>query len=336
MKNFALIGCGAIAEMHATAIEAIGGAALYGVYDTRSESAARFAKKHGCRVFSTVEELCSCPQVDIVSICTPSGLHADLAIMAAEAGKHIVVEKPMAITKEQLDRLVETVEAHHVKVEVITQLRFSDAIKKTKKAIDEGRLGKILLADFRGKFFRSEEYYAMGGWRGTWAMDGGGALMNQGVHGVDLIQYLMGGIKSVSALCRTQARNIETEDSAYLLVEYANGAIGSIHSTTVAAPGYPRMIEISGEKGTIRLEEDCIIGWDIEGEEEELGKTTSRAGSDPMAFSHSMHMLQFQDLIDAIDNDRTPLVDVHEGRKPVDVILAAYESSKTGCRVEIK
>ena len=336
MKNFAIIGCGAIADMHATVIKELDGGSLYGVFDTRRESAERFAQKYSCAVFSTVEELFACPEVDVVSICTPSGLHAKFAIQAAEAGKHVVVEKPLAITRQQLDELVAAVEKHGTKVEVITQLRFAPSIRKAKKAIDEGRLGKILLADFKGKFYRSDEYYASSGWRGTWAMDGGGALMNQGVHGVDLIQYLMGGVKSVSALCRTQARSIETEDSAYLLVEYGNGAIGSIHSTTVAAPGYPRIIQISGTKGTITLEEDEIKGWDVEGEEMETGVTDSKAGSDPMAFSHVFHKIQFEDLIDAIDNDRAPLVDVYEGKKPVDIILAAYESSKTGKRVEIK
>ena len=336
MKKIAIIGCGAVADMHAQAISGLENAVLYGVFDTRLESSERFAQKHGCSVFATMEELLACPEVDIVNICTPSGLHAKLAIEVAKAGKHIIIEKPLAITKEQLDELVATVEKYNTKVEVITQLRFAPSIRKAKKAIDEGRLGKILLADFRGKFYRSEEYYKQGGWRGTWAMDGGGALMNQGVHGVDLIQYLMGGVDSVTAICRTLARDIETEDTAYALVEYSNGAIGSMHSTTVAAPGYPRTIEISGTKGTIKLVEDAIEVWDIEGESEEKGHTESNASSNPMDFSHTFHQMHFADLIDAIENDRAPMVDVYEGRKPVDIILAVYESSRTGKKVEIK
>lgn len=335
MKRFALIGCGAIAQMHATVIENIENATLCGVYDTRRESAENFAGKHACRVFNSLDDLFLCEEVDIVSICTPSGLHAELLIRAAEAGKHVVVEKPMAITKQQLDDIITAVKRCNTKVEVITQLRFAPSIQKAKKAIDEGRLGKILIADFIGKFYRSPDYYTMGGWRGTWAMDGGGALMNQGVHGVDLVQYLMGGAKSVTAICRTQMHNIETEDTAYLLVEYNNGAVGSIHSTTVATPGYPRIIEISGTKGTIKLQEDQIMVWDVEGECMETGETESKAGSDPMAFSYAFHKLQFVDLIDAIENDRPPLVDVYEGKKPVEIILAAYESSKLGKKVEI-
>ena len=155
MKKFALIGCGAIAQMHADAIEELRGGELYGVYDAYPESAKRFAAARGCRQFETLEELFTCADVDIVNVCTPSGSHAELAIRAAKAGKHVIVEKPMAITKEQLNAMVAAVEKHKTKVAVITQLRFVPSIQKAKQAIDEGRLGKILLADFQGKFYQS-------------------------------------------------------------------------------------------------------------------------------------------------------------------------------------
>ena len=337
MKQFAIIGCGAVSQFHAKAIQELENGNLYGVYDTRRESAEKFASGYeGCKVFSTLDELFSCKEVDIVNICVPSGLHAELAIKAAKAGKHVIVEKPMAITKEQLDNIIQATEEHKTKVAVITQLRFTPAIQKAKEAIDSGKLGRILLADFSGKYYRSPEYYAAGGWRGTWAMDGGGALMNQGIHGIDLIQYLMGGVKNVYALCRTQARDIETEDSAYLIVEYKNGAIGSIHGTTVANPGYPRMLEITGTEGTIKIEEDEIKAWDIAGEKVEVKDTQIKSGADPMAINCKYHKAQFADLIDAIEQDRAPMVDVYEGRKPVDIILAAYESSKTGKRIDLE
>ena len=335
MKRFAIIGCGAVAEMHATAIQGLENGILYGAYDMRAENAQRFAAAHGCKAFATLDELFACEEVDIVNVCTPSGLHAELAIRAANAGKHVVVEKPMAITQAQVDDLIRVVEQKKTKMAVITQLRFAPSVQRAKKAIEDGRLGKILLADFRGKFYRSEEYYSKSGWRGTWAMDGGGALMNQGIHGIDIVQYLMGGVKSVSALCCTQDRNIEAEDTAYLIVEYKNGAVGSIHSTTVAGPGYPRKIEISGTKGTIKIEEDEIRVWDVAGDEETTGRTASKAGFDPMAFSHAYHQFQFADLIEAIEEDRAPLVDVYEGRKPVEIILAAYESNRTGKKIDL-
>ena len=337
MKNFALIGCGAVSIVHAKAIENIENGRLYGVFDARQESAEKFAAEHGCKAFATLEEMLADENVDIVNVCTPSGLHAKLAMQAVRAGKHVIVEKPMAITKEDLDALVQESEAKQVKVAVITQLRFTPAVQKLKKALDEGKLGKILIADFRGKYYRAPEYYTSCPWRGTWAMDGGGALMNQGIHGVDLLQYLVGGVKSVRAVCRTVAREIEAEDCAYVFVEYKNGAIGSIQGTTVASPGFPREIEIHGTKGSIVLQEDTITLWDIEGEDEtQASKTTSNSASEPMAIPYLYHKLQFEDLVDAINTGRAPLVDAHEGRKPVDIILGAYESSRTGKQVEIK
>ena len=336
MKNFALIGCGAIARIHAKAIQGIEGAKLLGVYDYSYRYAETFATEYNCIAYKTLEEMLAKPEIDIVNICTPSGLHAEQTIAAAKAKKHIIVEKPMAITKAQLEKVVETIKESGVKVEVITQLRLTPSICKLKKAIDEGRLGKILMADYSMKYYRSPEYYKQGGWRGTWKMDGGGALMNQGIHGIDLIQYLIGGVKSVYAQCRTLDREIEVEDSANILVEYKNGAMGVIQSTTVAMPGRPRQITICGTKGTVIVREDIIESWDIEGEELDVEQSSEfNSGKDPMAFTEYYHKLQFEDLIEAIDKDRKPLVDEEEGRKPVEIILAAYESNRTGKKVEL-
>ncbi len=335
MKNFALIGCGAIARLHAKAIQGIEDAKLVGVYDYSYVYAEKFAQEFSCTAYKTLEELLANPEIDIVNICTPSGLHAEQTILAAKAKKHIIVEKPMAITKAQLDETIKAIQENGVKVEVVTQLRFTSAIYKLKKAIDEGRLGKIITADLCMKYYRSPEYYKQGGWRGTWKMDGGGALMNQGIHGIDLIQYLVGGVKTVNAQCKTLDREIEVEDTANILVEYNSGAIGVIQATTIALPGRPRQITVCGTKGTVILEEDVIKCWDVEGESENVGDTECNSASDPMAISYQYHKLQFEDLIDAIEQNRRPLVDEIEGRKPVDIILAAYESSKTGVTVKI-
>ena len=337
MRNFALIGCGAVARLHAKAIQGIEGARLVGVYDYSYAYAEKFAVEFGCIAYGRLEEMLANPEINIVNICTPSGLHAEQTIMAANAKKHVIVEKPMAITKAQLDEAIKAIKQNGVKAEVVTQLRFTPSIRKLKKAIDEGRLGKILLADFNMRYYRSPEYYKQGGWRGTWRMDGGGALMNQGIHGIDLMQYLVGGVKSVYAQCRTLAREIEVEDTANLLLEYTNGAMGVIQSTTVATPGRPRRITVCGTKGTVIVREDVIEHWDIEGEEESVnGESAFDSGLDPMAFTEYYHKMQFIDLIESIENNRKPLVDEEEGRKPVDIILAAYESSKTGKKVELK
>ena len=335
--GFSLIGCGAIAGIHAQAISRIKNAKLVGVFDFSPEYAKKFADKFGCQVFGSLEQLLQDPQTMIVCICTPSGLHAQQAIQAAQAKKHIIIEKPMAITKDQLEATIRAIRDNHVKAAVITQLRFTPAIQKLKTAIDEGRLGKILLADYRMKYYRSQEYYDHSNWRGTWEMDGGGALMNQGIHGIDLIQYLLGGVKSVYAQCRTLSRDIEVEDTANILVEYKNGAIGVIQGTTLAEPGYPRVIEVTGTKGTVIIKEDVIDRWDVPGDSETTTEQSlCNAGVNPMDFSEQYHTLQFMDLIEAIAQDRTPMVDEEEGRKPVDIILAAYESERTGKKVELE
>jgi len=335
--GFGIIGCGAIARHHADAISKIENAYLAGVTDNVKASCERFVKDFPCKIFDTVEDMLACDEVQIVSICTPSGLHAPIAVKAANAGRHILVEKPMAITKEQLHDMIEAAENNHVKVAVISQLRFCESVQKVKKAIDNGELGKIILGDVYMKYYRSPEYYASAGWRGTWAMDGGGALMNQGIHGIDVLQYLVGPVKSVYGICKTMARDIEVEDTANVLVEFENGAIGTIQGTTSVTPGYPRILEISGTKGTIVLEEDAITRWDVEGADHKADEKSAYNDSfrDPMAFSNEYHILQIRDLIDAIDNDRKPLVDMYEGKKPVDIILSAYESSRTGKKIEL-
>lgn len=336
--GFGIIGCGAIAKFHADAIQKIENSYLVGVTDNVMASCDRFVKDFPCKIFATLEEMLACDDVEIVSICTPSGLHAPIAVKCANAGKHILVEKPMAITTQQLDDMISAAESNNVKVAVISQLRFSESVQKVKAAIDAGKLGKIVLGDVYMKYYRSPEYYASAGWRGTWEMDGGGALMNQGIHGIDVLQYLVGPVKSVCGICRTLARDIEVEDTATVAVEFENGAIGTIQGTTSVTPGYPRVLEISGTKGTIALSEDAITIWDVEGDEDKTFEKSAYDDSfrDPMAFSNRYHILQIEDLLEAIENNTQPLVDMYEGRKPVDIILAAYESSKTGKKVNLK
>ena len=337
--RFGIIGCGMIAGWHANAIKAVDGAELVGVTDNYPEGAISFAQKYGVKVFETTELLLESKDIDVICICTPSGLHASQAIIAANAKKHIVVEKPMALNLTEVDEVIQAVESNNVKMEIISQLRFSPAVKKLKEAVDSGVLGRIVTGDIYMKFFRSQEYYNKGGWRGTWAMDGGGALMNQGIHGIDLLRYVMGPVKNVFANTRTLARNIEVEDTAAAVVEFESGALGVIQATTSIYPGYPRRMEICGDRGSIVLEEDSIVRWDVEGQQVPgditLQGTASGASSNPGAFSNEGHILQISDMGDAIINNRKPLVDVYEGRKPIEIIMAIYESSKTGKPVEL-
>lgn len=339
--GFGIIGCGTISEWHARAINAIDGIYLVGVTDVNQNSREKFAKKYGVRAFDSFEQMLECNEVDVVCICTPSGLHAPLAIQAAQSGKHIIVEKPMAINLEEADRMIQACEENNVKLSVISQLRFTKAISKLKDAVDKGLLGKLIMGNIYMKYYRSQEYYDSSGWRGTWKMDGGGALMNQGIHGIDLLQYVMGKVKTVFAHAKTLARNIEVEDSAVAVLEFENGALGTIQGTTSIYPGFPRVLEINGDKGSIALQEDSIVKWIIEGQETHEGiidgedANKYKSASDPTQFGIEGHILQIKDMAHAIWEDRKPLVDQYEGRKPIEIIMAIYESSKTGKLVTI-
>ena len=337
--GFGIIGCGVIADFHANALFGLSeDAVLVGVADARLPAAERFAREKQVRAFESVDELLACPEIDVVTICVPSGLHAELAIKAANAGKHIIVEKPMAITKEQLDAMEEACERNGVMLSSVAQSRFTSGVRKAKQAIEEGYLGKLVCADVYMKFNRSQEYYNTGGWRGTKAMDGGGALMNQGIHGVDLLLYLAGDVKSVYAVSKTLARQIEVEDTLSAVLEFKSGATGVIQATTSVYPGYPRRLELNGDKGTIVLEEGNLIRWDMEDTTlpaVTLKSNVRSSASAPTDFSADNRTKQFKDVIQALRGGTKPLVDLREGRRAVDLILAIYQSAEEKRVIEL-
>lgn len=330
--RFGIIGCGIIADFHANALMEIPNEAeLVGVTDVVYDAAEKFSKRHGIKVFKTLDEMLSSSDIDVVNICTPSGYHADVAVKAANAKKHIIVEKPMAITNQQLDSIEKACEENDVILSSISQNRFSRGVRMTKKAIEDGMLGKIVCADVYMKYNRTQEYYDSGSWRGTKRIDGGGALMNQGIHGVDLLQYLAGPIKSVYAISKTLVRKIEVEDTLSAVVNFENGATGVIQATTSVFPGYPRRLEVNGDKGSIALEETSVTRWDIDNSKYEdivLQPALTCTASTPTAISTDGHTKQFLDVIRAIKTKTKPLIDVKEGRKPVDIILAIYKSAQ--------
>lgn len=338
--GFGIVGCGTIANWHAEAILRLDEAKLAGVSDAFPEGGEAFAGKYNTHFFKSFDEMLANQEIKIISICTPSGMHAPLAEKAAMAGKHVIVEKPMALTLAEADKVICACEAAGVKLAVISQLRFSKAARLMKAALENKVLGKLIMGDIYMKYYRSQEYYDKGGWRGTWKMDGGGALMNQGIHGVDLLQYMMGPVKSVFAHTRTLARKIEVEDTVSAVLEFKSGALGVIQAATSVYPGAPRRLEINGENGTIVMEEDSIIQWETAGsgipEGLQPGKTTSGAASNPTAISLDGHVEQIRDMIEAVKTGRKPFVDQYEGRKPIAIIMAVYESSRKGKPVELE
>ncbi len=333
--RFCLVGCGMISRFHAQAIQATDGAVLAGVYDPFQPAREKAAQEYRVPMFSTYEDVLADHQIDVLCILTPNGTHGSLAVQALHAGKHVVVEKPVAINRDDLDLLERTAGETGLQFCVISQLRFSRAVQAVKKAVEEGAFGKIVSASLAMKYHRSEAYYTSSPWRGTWAMDGGGALMNQGIHGVDLLQYLAGSVKRVYGICKSQTKPIETEDSAVATLEFANGAVGTLEGSTTCTPGYPRRLEICGTGGSVVLEEDAIVRWDLPMEMPVTETHVGHTAAEPGAMDVRGHGRQIRNLVAAIRGEEKLLVDVTEGRKPVEIILGIYESARTGLPVEL-
>lgn len=334
--GFGIVGCGMISRFHAAAIESVDGARLVGVFDPVPEAAERAAHAYGTRKFDSLEEMLACKETEAVCVCTPNGLHAPIALKALDAGRHVVIEKPMALTLKDADEIARAALRQNLCVSVISQLRFSPAIQAVKQALEEKRLGKVVSASLAMKYWRDSAYYASSNWRGTWAMDGGGALMNQGIHGVDLLQYLAGPVCRLTAVCKTQTKKIEVEDSAAAVLEFENGAVGTLEGSTTCRPGYPRRLEICGDLGSVVLEEEDILRWDVPGEAPTLPRHESRAATDPSAIDASGHERQLRNVVHAIRGEEPLWIDAAEGRKPVEIILAVYESSRLGRPVELQ
>ncbi|MEM0927050.1 MAG: Gfo/Idh/MocA family oxidoreductase, partial [Planctomycetota bacterium] len=291
-----IVGCGMIANFHAKAIGDANGAHLVGATSRSASEYESFCETYGCRSFPSLEAMLSDDEVNAVSICTPSGLHMDPAVEAAKAGKHVIVEKPLEITTERCDKIIQACEDAGVRLTVTFQSRFHQSSRLMKQAIDEGRFGQITMGDAYVKWYRSQEYYDSGQWRGTWSLDGGGALMNQAIHSVDLLLWLMGPVSQVSAMTATMTHErIEVEDVAIANLKFASGALGVIEATTTAFPGSLKRIEIAGSQGSAILEEEDIKFWqfaeetdrDAQIRDEMANQTESGGGAaDPSAINH--------------------------------------------------
>lgn len=338
--KFAIVGCGMISNFHVAALSEIENAELVAMTDIVPEVAEKAKEEHGVDTYTDHREMLKRDDIDIVNVCTPSGAHLEPAVDAAEAGKHVIVEKPLEIKLERCDQIIEACEDAGVKLCTIFPSRFSECNQLLKEAIDEGRFGTLSLGDAYIKWYRTQEYYDSGGWRGTWKLDGGGALMNQSIHAVDLLQWFMGPVKSIQAFCDTLAhKRIEVEDVAVAALRFENGAMGVIEGSTAAYPGLLKKIEVSGDKGTVIVEEEDILRWEFEeelSEDEEIRekfaskKSGGGGAADPSAISHENHRRQIVDMINAIEEDGKPLVDGHEGRKAVEIILGIYKSNEEG------
>lgn len=343
--GFGIIGCGLISHFHAKAIEEVRGAKLTACVSSRFEAAEKLSKQYGGTAYQDLDVMLADPAVDIVTICTPSGAHLEAAVAAANAGKHVIVEKPLEITLKRCDKIIQACQKNDVVLSTIFPSRFHAASQTLKKAIEAGKFGTLTLGDAYVKWFRTQEYYDQGQWRGTWALDGGGALMNQAIHSVDLLTWLMGPVAELTAQTATLAhQRIEVEDVATASLRFENGALGVVEATTAAFPGALKRIEIHGSQGTAVIEEEDIKTWQFANMSaqdkkiaEEFGGRTKTGGgaADPAAIGHEAHAHQFRDVVKAIRKGATPAIDGNEGRRSVEIILAIYQAAESGKKVRL-
>jgi UDP-N-acetyl-2-amino-2-deoxyglucuronate dehydrogenase len=344
-----IVGCGVIGRVHAGQLQGLETAKIAAFADCDGEKAVQFAAEFGGHAYTSLAEMLKDPQVQAVSVCTPSGLHAELAIEAAKAGKPIIVEKPIDVTLDQADRMIEACRQYGVKFAGVFQHRFDFATKRVKEMLEAGRFGRLILVNGSVHWYRSDAYYASGDWRGTWALDGGGVLMNQAIHTVDLVSYFGGPVRNITARTANLTHpQIETEDAVAAMLEFENGALGTFTATSCAYPGLDIRVEIIGEKGSCIIENNKIV-YEHYRDNEEIGThgldPTHSNQWNPMLETASRgighrvyggaHYEQLADFVDAVLHDREPMVTGADSRYALELVLAVYRSQETGETVRL-
>lgn len=334
--GFGIIGTGAIAGHHAAAIKAYKGSELIAVCSSSETRAKEARESFGVPAYFNIAEFLENDAIDVVSICTESGGHMEPGIAAAKAGKHVLLEKPIEVSTERADQLIETCETSGVKLAVVFQNRFKTGFQKVKEALHQGVLGKLIMGNAAINWYRDPSYYQSSDWKGTLKGDGGAALINQGIHTIDLLLEVMGDVDSVYGQIKTMVHDIEGEDLGAAILNFKNGALGTVTAGTSLYPGYPERLEIYGENGSIILEAGKITAWNVKGQEgpqETASETEGSGSSDPMAIDYNLHLAQIKDLVEAIWEDRDPLVTGVSGKKSLELILGIYQSSKEGNQI---
>jgi predicted dehydrogenase len=334
--RFALVGCGLVAPAHARSLREMPEAELAVVCDVVEERVRAFAGEFGCAWSTDYASVLARKDVDIVSVTTPPNTHLALATAAAAAGKHVVVEKPIEITVDRGRQIVTACRDRGVKLAVIFQSRWKKSVRLLKDAVDSGKLGRLLLGDAYVKWFRPQSYYESSPWRGRWDREGGAALINQSIHTIDSLLWLMGPVESVFAhYATTPVHQIEAEDLGVAALRFRNGALGVIEGSTALRPGLPERLEVHGEKGTVIIEGGAVKLWSVEGMDEAAQRLaaqepTGTGANDPMAFPITWHKAQLQDFVAAIRQGREPAVNGEEGLRALEVVTAIYQSSRSG------
>jgi UDP-N-acetyl-2-amino-2-deoxyglucuronate dehydrogenase len=332
-----LVGCGRISHAHVDALRQVDGLSLSAVCDIELSRGAAISDQEGVPAYRAMEELLREARADVISICTPSGLHAAQGVIAARAGKHVITEKPMAISLTQADELVHACDDAGVSLFVVKQNRLNPPIQLLRRAIDKGRFGRIHLANVTVRWQRPQEYYDAALWRGTWEFDGG-AIMNQASHYVDLLQWLVGPVESVMAKTATQARRIEAEDSGVAILKFRSGALGVIEVNVLT---YPRNLEgsitILGEKGSVKIGGTAVNRvehWQFADYDDDDKLLEAASTTPPTVYGYG-HVGYYRNVLAVLRGEAKPETDGRAGRKSLEVILGIYESAKTGRDIPI-
>lgn len=338
-----IVGCGMISAFHARAIADMSNARLVAIYSRSKEKAEGFGIEHGCTAYTDYDKFLQHKGLDIVAIATPSGRHLEPGLAAANAGKHILCEKPLEATLERTDELITACAANNVWLSGIFPRRFNGAVQAVKHAVDEGRLGQLTLASAYIKWHRTQAYYDSDIWRRTWELSGGGALMSQSIHTIDMLLHFAGDVESVCAFADCAAHeNIEVEDISVAILQFANGAMGTVEGTTTAysATGHPAQVQLCGTDGSIFLADNTLTAWDFKEPRDEdrqilerFGATAGARGAgaaDPKAIDYREHRRNFEDFIASIEEGRDPSISGSESRRAIEVILAIYQSAMNG------
>jgi UDP-N-acetyl-2-amino-2-deoxyglucuronate dehydrogenase len=336
--RFGIIGVGNIAPVHAAAINSVPEATLVAVTDRECERGHNFASEHNCLCYDDYRDLLASPDIDVVTVCTPHYLHAPMVKEIAAAGKHVMCEKPMAISVAECDEMIDACEKAGVELGIVFQSRFEELTLKLKAGLEAGKLGRLLWTGASCIWYRSAEYYRSAPWRGTIAMEGGGVLINQAVHTLDTLLWLGGAPAKVTARTRTLNHEIEVEDEAIAILEYADGKLGLVEATTNAYPGFPEKLSFFGTKGSAVFHKgEGRLEWHFSDPKEDVidqGKISSGAAR-PMDINAGPHSAQFQEFAASLRAGQHPRVDGHEGRRSIALIEAIYRSAKSGQTIDV-
>lgn len=330
--GFGIVGAGMISPVHADAINRTKGARLLAFSSRSRDKGMLLAQKYGVKYYDDLELMLRDESIDCISICTPSGTHLDIGRVAARAGKHVIVEKPVDISLMRAKTLIDECRINGVKLGTVFQMRYNNSSLKAKQIVDAKKLGEVILADAYMKFYRPPEYYSASNWKGTADIDGGAALINQAIHGVDLLLWLVGGVKSVYAICKTKRHKIESEDTVTAVLDYENGACGVIEAATSVYPDLQQEISIHGMNGTMVLAGTEVTYIKM------LELMDGTKYSQPQIHEDTLgepHYLQYKDFVDAVNNNREPMINGPEGIKALELVRAIYKSAASGKPVNL-